>query len=356
VLDLLEESQAAYNPEEHLEKRRRAEVDSPKRARMRNLDFYALVEAKGLSTPAQVMGYAIEHGTPAEKDFVSQNAKTLPDLLKNAKRWKEAPEVAKLETVNQWLFVCQEATKSCSSTCPWHAAKEAFFVRNTGVNRREVATACARVFALGPGKTSRVPVLLGPTNSGKSTLFSPVVPLFGKGRVFHVPPRTSQFPLTDLVDKAPLCIFLDDVRLLSLASQPAKSPVLPVDTQLKLLGGESFQVAQAQNSHSGHDDLCWTRGIFITGKLENFWQLPAGVDSEDVKHLKARLHQFDCTGTMPTEELRTVKACATCFCRWLVEDATWPKEIPRPVPVPVSDEEPAQDTLDDAETVQVDFF
>ena len=63
-----------------------------------------------------------------------------------------------------------------------------FFEKNNNyLSRLELATAVRSIVMRGPSKTTRTPLIVGPTNTGKSTLLLPFDQLFGFKKVFHKP-------------------------------------------------------------------------------------------------------------------------------------------------------------------------
>jgi hypothetical protein len=70
----------------------------------------------------------------------------------------------------------------------------------------------------GPSKTCRVPMLVGPSNTGKSTVLYPFDDLFGPKQVFHKPALGSSFALRNIVQKKRF-IFWDDYRPVEYAQE-----------------------------------------------------------------------------------------------------------------------------------------
>ena len=81
----------------------------------------------------------------------------------------------------------------------------------------------------GPSKTCRVPLLIGASNTGKSTLLYPFDDLFGPKHVFHKPALGSTFALRNIAKKKRF-IFWDDFRPVEFAHKET----IPVATFLSL--------------------------------------------------------------------------------------------------------------------------
>ncbi len=63
-----------------------------------------------------------------------------------------------------------------------------FFEGNAAsLNQSRLAVALRDIIVHGPAKTRRVPLLVGPSNSGKTTIILPFDDVFGHARVFHKP-------------------------------------------------------------------------------------------------------------------------------------------------------------------------
>ena len=73
----------------------------------------------------------------------------------------------------------------------WRTPQEFFTANKKTLSRDHLATALRAIIMEGPAKTRRTPMLVGPSNTGKSTLVAPFVKLFGFRSVFHKPAGTS---------------------------------------------------------------------------------------------------------------------------------------------------------------------
>ena len=77
-----------------------------------------------------------------------------------------------------------------------------FFQRNAAnFTREELAFALRAVLVGGPSKTPRVPLLVGGTNTGKTTVVVPIDSIFGYKHVMHKPSLKSSFALRNLSNK-----------------------------------------------------------------------------------------------------------------------------------------------------------
>ena len=74
-----------------------------------------------------------------------------------------------------------------------NAAADIFERNKDTISPHHLACALKPVLINGPSKTCRVPLLVGPSNTGKSTLLYPFDDLFGPKNVYHKPAVGSTF-------------------------------------------------------------------------------------------------------------------------------------------------------------------
>ena len=99
-------------------------------------------------------------------------------------------------TVNGQHFVPLQTKIPHGHACSYNHAAAAFFAANSmSLSRVELAVALRNILVTGPAKTTRVPMIVGPTNSGKSTLVLPFDELHGFAHVFHKSALGSSFAL-----------------------------------------------------------------------------------------------------------------------------------------------------------------
>ena len=185
-----------------------------KKQRFNKLDLTALIISQGLTTQAAVMEYVQDHGTEQMQLFVHQRQRNLKDFVAEAMQWGSAREQAAAERQSEWSTLCAAADKSCphGTACSYAEAAEAFFAANAAsLSRVELAVALRNILLHGPSKTTRAPMIIGPTNSGKSTLVLPFDELFGFAQVFHKPALGSSFALRNIL-KEKKFLFWDDFR------------------------------------------------------------------------------------------------------------------------------------------------
>jgi hypothetical protein len=83
--------------------------------------------------------------------------------------------------------------------CRWWKAANTFFQRNQDtINSKWLAACLAAVLDKGPGKTRRIPLIVGPTNAAKSTVLDPIDDVFGDENVMHTPTLGPSIPLANL--------------------------------------------------------------------------------------------------------------------------------------------------------------
>ena len=257
------------------------------------------------------------------RTYVVRNQGKLKELIKQSREWHAAKTVAAEERESDWELVQRVANGRCTcpaGECAWAEAAAAFFRRNCGIDQERLAACFAAVLDKGPAKTRRVPMLVGPTNSGKSTIFDPVDSLLGEENVQHTPAVGASMPLANLALKSKRFLYLDEFSPVEYASNPAKSPTIPKAMLCKLLAGQWLEVSVSQSFQNGNADIRWSRGVAITAKCEGLWTPTEHVSAEDIKHMKSRVEQFEATSPI-RGELKDTPLCKETFCQWLVRNA-----------------------------------
>ena len=342
-LDMAKESDAPWNANVRRQRREKAErlahapaenqkgedvkrKSQKKATPFTKLDFYAMVETEGWKTPAQVLGYARNHGSEKFKLFVARPKRQLQELLHQAKDWAHAEEEAEKERLSDWDLVKTLAQGECDcggGLCQWWEAALDFFERNSStLDRKALAGALAAVIRFGPGKTSRVPLIVGSTNSAKSTVLNAIIDVFGFTNVVHRPGEKGSMALANLMKETKRSIYWDEVRPVELAARGA----VPVAQFLSLFSGGAMEVTVSQSFNDGNGECRWRRGAAMTAKAEGLWdQLPLvpglmPVTGEDIKHMKTRVREFHAAASV-TGEFADVPQCGASFCRWLLVDA-----------------------------------
>ena len=315
-LELFEESQRPWNAAMWKRRREQAATQSAaglsKRRRFSKLDLTSLVLAKDLKTKAALLEYAQDYGTEDMQHFLHNHQKQLKEFLNDAAEWGEARAVAAADRETDWALVCRTAEGVCvhGDACTYAQTATRFFEANSGsFSQTELAIALRGITVNGPSKTTRVPLIIGPTNTGKSTLVLPLDQIFGFARVFHKPALGSAFALRNIL-KDKRFLFWDDIRPVEFAQQ-----TLPVTTFLSLFQGQPFEVQVSQSFNDGNVDFEWSRGAVMTAKAKGLWTAYGEVDEEDIRHMKSRVLVFDCTATL--SKLKDTIPCATCMCSWI---------------------------------------
>ena len=332
-INLFADSQEPWNAHAMRARRERAAMlppppppPGPKRAKTEKftkLDFTALVIAEGLHTKNAVMAYVQEKGSAGMQSFVNRNQRRLDDLVSEAFEWAAAPSATKAEQETDWAMVARLAQGSCAcggGGCVWWAAAQAFFERNDQIDRLLLAAALRKVICEGPSKTGRVPMIVGPTNAGKSTILDPLYNVFGRKAVFNKPKLGASCPLANL-NKKKRFIFFDDYPPVEYAALPRENPTVAVTTFLAMFQRQPFDVQVSQSFNDGHPELVWKRGAAMTAKEYGLWEPIGLVSREDIRHMQSRVMQFRATVSMPHEDLAEVPNCAHSFARWLVVDS-----------------------------------
>lgn len=322
ALDLFAQSQRPWNADiwkrrrEEAERKAESEGKPQKKQRFSKLDLTALILSQGLKTQAAVLEYVQDHGTEQMQAFVHQRQRFLKDYLAEAVEWGSAREKAAAERQSDWETLCKAADCECAHglDCGYARASAAFFEANaSSLSKVELAVALRNVLVAGPSKTTRTPMIVGPTNSGKSTLVLPFDDLFGFGNVFHKPALGSSFALRNIV-KGKKFLFWDDYRPVEYGQR-----TVPVNTFLSLFQGQPFEVQASQAFNDGNIDFEWHRGCLMTAKAKDLWKPLPGVDEEDIRHMKSRVLMFTATETITC--LKDTIPCATCLSRWVRDGA-----------------------------------
>lgn len=316
VLDVFAEAQEPY--EAKLWKKRREEKDREslqvglKMPRFTKPDLTSIILSEKLVSKASVMAYAQEHGTTAMQAFIQNNQKHLGQFLQDAVEWEGAKNAAKLEATNSWDLLGAAAHCECEAgdQCLYQKAVEDTCKRNKeNFELGELALALRKVLQRGPSKTSRVPLLVGPTNCGKSTLVQPFDQLFGREQVFHKPALDSKFALRNLT-AGKRFILWDDYRPVQYGQE-----TVPVVTFLSLFDGVPFEVQCSQSFNDGNIDFAFHGGAVFTAKERGLWTAKGNVTTEDVRHMQSRVHCFRLTGKPAV--LRDTPPCHIHMSKWI---------------------------------------
>ena len=323
-LDLYELSQQPYNAELWRKRREASEkMAGAKKAKtsFNKLDLTSLIISKHLYSKDRLLAYVQNHGTSAMQLHAIRNQRRLVSDIEDAKEWASAKENAAFEAIDDWDLICQTAEKTCprgESSCSYHKAVDDIFRRNSlTLDWRVLAGALRSIIQSGPKKTTRVPFLVGPSNSGKSTVLYPLDDLFTPKRILHKPALGSSFGLRNLACQKKRFIFWDDYRPVEFAHEKT----VPVSAFLSLFIGKHSEIQISQAFSDGNEDVQWKRGVAFTAKMEGLWEPTRKVSLEDIKHMRNRCMEFVFSAVMPDGALKEVESCASCMCRWIVRGA-----------------------------------
>jgi len=321
VLDLFEESQEPFLATAWKRRREQKELQAASDQKKRKvpfskLDLTAVILHADLRSPAAVLAYAQDRGTPQMQQYVHKQQRDLPKLIEDAEEWGRARETAAQERETDWALVCRTATSACphGDECRYAIVAARFFEANRSLLSKDALAAALRnIVVNGPSKTTRVPVLVGPTNTGKTTLLLPFDKLFQFRHVFHKPALGSKFALRNIT-KSKRFIFWDDYRPVEYAMG-----TVPVATFLSLFEGKPFEVQMSQSFNDGNVDFEWRRGAVLTAKKQGLWDLRGDISEEDVRHMQSRVDVYECSAKV--SQLQHTDACEVCMCKWICDGA-----------------------------------
>ena len=341
-LDLVEKSREPFMAAAWRKRREGYEVaaalEGKKEPSFSKLDLQALILSKHLHTKASLLTYVQDHGSHAAQQFVRKQQRRLGDIIEDAQEWAAAKVDALEKKMIDTELLHRAASRVCPhypQECPYGYAASMIFQQNaTSFSPHRLAVALRTIIHTGPSKTCRVPMLVGPSNTGKSTLVYPFDDLFGPKRVFHKPALGSTFALRNIT-KQKRFILWDDYRPVEFAH----CQTVPVASFLSLFIGKPTEVLVSQSFNDGNADVQWQHGAVFTAKQEGLWDPTHRVSGEDVRHLKNRVELFEFKHTIVA--LRDVESCAGCMARWIVGFSTEAasSSVQRPLPRP----EPAED-------------
>lgn len=323
AIDLFEMSQEPYMAGVWLKRREAADKAAGAtgtKTTFDMMDLTSVIIAKHLWSKDGLIAYAQDYGTKAMQRFVRGRQRKLVADIDETKEWASARENAAFEAVDDWTLMCRCAETTCphGAACSYRAAVEGIFSRNaSSFDVRELAAALRDVVVVGPKKTTRVPFLVGPSNSGKSTVIYPFDDLYTPKRVLHKPALGSTFGLRNLANGTKRFILWDDFRPVEFAHEKT----VPASLFLSLFVGQHTEIQVSQSFNDGNKDVCWKHGVVFTGKLEGLWEATKNVSVEDVRHMQNRVKQFQFTSVLADGSLHDVTSCAPCMAAWIVREA-----------------------------------
>ncbi|CAK0900396.1 unnamed protein product, partial [Prorocentrum cordatum] len=353
-IDFFGESQGPWNA--HIWKRQRKEAEkaatagTAKRARrFTKLGLTALILDRNLQTKAALLEYAQDYGTDEMQRYVHAQQKRLKEHLAEAAEWGAARATARAERKTDWELVCRTADGPCphGTECQYSKSTSVFFEKNRAtLSQSELAAALRAIILNGPSKTTRTPMTVGPTNTGKSTVLLPFDDLFGFKHVFHKPAVGSPFALRNIV-KDKKFLFWDDYQPIEFAEK-----AVPVQSFLSLFEGHPFEPQAGDGGFrraacarreiegafgegvssagrrgpgvpvltDGNIDFKWRRGAAMTAKEDELWKPAKWATEEDIGHMKNRVLVFIARARIP--RITDTHKCARCVCRWIRDAAS----------------------------------
>ena len=330
VIDVYSEAQQPWMAKVWKRRRDQAEMEASagtsKKAKFTKLDLTAIVLEKGLETKTQLLEFTQDQGSGAMQLFVHQNQRKLKELLEDAAEWDQARQAAVAERQTDWDLVCQFAAGECKfgRSCTYTKSADRIFKANEthGLSKEALAVSLRNIIKNGPSKTTKVPILVGPTNTGKTTVIAPFDKVFGFKNMMHKPTLGSKYGLRNIL-KSKRFLMWDDYRPVQYGLE-----TVPVPTFLSLFTGQPFEVQMSQSFNDGNDDFQYLRGAVMTAKEKDLWKPVGDVDEEDIEHIKTR---FDIRPVRAKlKDLCDTTSCPHCMCKWIVECAAVHDSRPSP--------------------------
>ena len=196
-----------------------------------------------MTSKASLLAFTQDHGSASMQLFVHQQQGKLKEILEHAMEWGGARQAAAEERQTDWELVQSFGAAGCKlgGKCSYTAAANRIFEANAshGLRRELLAAALRNVIVQGPSKTTRVPFIVGPTNTGKTTLIAPFDKVFGFSRVMHKPALNARFALRNIL-KDKRFLSWDDYRPVEYAQN-----TIPVATFLSLFTGQPISEEDA---------------------------------------------------------------------------------------------------------------
>lgn len=319
-LDLFELAQRPFNADGWKRRREIADMAASaigKKARFTKLDLTAIIISKNLSSKNALLEYAQTCGCEGMQQFVSQHQRRLTEYLEDAREWGKAGQEAERDRQSGWSLVCEAAARECpcGEQCGYAAAVRRIFEANIStLQESRLAVSLRNILLTGPSKTTRAPLIVGATNTGKTTLVLPFDKLFGQDRVFHKPALGSKFALRNLLRHKRFLLW-DDYRPVEYAQGTVQ-----VSTFLSLFTGQPFEVQVSQSFSDGNVDFQWREGCLMTAKAEGLWQPMGCVSAEDIRHMQSRVAVF--VVNQPVACLKDIDPCEVCMSKWICAGAT----------------------------------
>ena len=280
-----------------------------------------------LLIPNAVLAYVMDKGSKQMQLWVHSKQRRLKEFIQDALEMANARQAAALERETEWELVERLSKSTCDcgdNGCLWWALASEFFSKNPRIDKERLAAALRKVIMKGPCKEARVPLIMGPSNSAKSTVFDPVKNVFGKTAVLGKPKLGApNGALSRLAKDDIRFIFFDDYRPVEYAAMPKENPTVPATDFLALFCGQPLTVQVSQSFNDGHPEKQYCKGAAMTAKAEGLWDPCGCVTREEIRHMQARVDVYRATHVILCDPADFIAspACGTSWCRWLVVDS-----------------------------------
>ena len=255
----------------------------------------------------------------AMQSYVSRVQRKLDEHISDALEWEEAQNAAVSEKHSESDLLCECGAKSCpqgeEGCAYWEAAQNIFAMNSDSFSRRRLAHVLRAIMVAGPSKQNRVPFLVGPSNTGKSTLLYPFDDLFTTKKVLHKPALGSTLALRNIVKKR--FIFWDDYRPVEYAHERT----IPVSLFLSLFIGQPTEIQVSQAFNDGNMDVAWAKGVVFTAKSDGLWEPTKRVGEEDIRHMRNSVEEFVFVAELPRGVLKDIQPCAVHIARWIMDES-----------------------------------
>jgi len=270
--------------------------------RLSNLDIAELITERGFRDADQLGALAEQQRKEGKKDLaqylMNRSSKRLDEIFESAWKMSEAEVNIKRRDRLRIDVIREASTKACGGE--WlRCVME--ILRNNSIHSVVFAHTLRELILKGRGKNRNI-MLIGPTNCGKTFLFTTVQSLFD----CFSNPSNDKYAWVG-IEKAE-CIFLNDFRF--------NPELISWKEFLSLLEGQLVHLPAPKNHFA--KDICLERDtpVFATGKDRiKFIGRYNYVDEKETGMMDSRWHYIEMTHQIPKENQKNILPCCSCFSK-----------------------------------------